>query len=175
MLKNDIALEFANINEFEKITNLVNSVYRGENAKKGWTTEAEIIEGIRITSDKVKEIISSNNDLIITAKFNNDIIGCVHLEKHSDYSILGMLSVDVNYQNAGLGKILISKCEEITKKDWKLNEIRMMVISIRTELIDYYKRRGYETTGKTISFYEIPDAFGNPKTVLYFIELKKTL
>ena len=93
------------------ITVLVNSVYRGENSKKGWTTEADFLGGIRITEEKIREIIGSSDDLIILALDENRIIGCVQLEnpQDTDYSYFGMLSVDVEYQSKGIGKILINE------------------------------------------------------------------
>ena len=39
----------ATLENVTEITNLVNTAYRGETSKKGWTTEANILEGIRIT------------------------------------------------------------------------------------------------------------------------------
>lgn len=173
MDKNELNLQIASVNDSEKITSLVNSVYRGENSKKGWTTEADFLDGIRITKEKITEIIESKDDVIITAMYNDEIIACVHLENKAGYSYLGMLSVDVNYQDKGIGKILINECERYTKEVLGLNEIRMKVIGRRTELIDYYKRRNYIITGEREDFDSTPDTFGEPKEKLYFEILSK--
>ena len=143
MNQNNIIFKIASQADAEEITALVNSVYRGENSKKGWTTEADFLDGIRITEEKIREIINRSNDVIILAKDDNEIIGSVHLENAGEYSYLGMLSVDVNYQAKGIGKLLMNECERYTREVFGLNEIRMKVISRRTELIEYYKRRGY--------------------------------
>lgn len=159
----------------EKITQLVNSVYRGENSKKGWTTEADFLDGIRITKEKIEEIIQRENDIILLAKINNEIIACVNLQNAGSYSYLGMLSVDVNYQAKGIGKILITECERYTKEEWRLNEIRMKVIGRRKELIDYYLRRGYQLTGEREEFGSTAETFGDPKEKLHFETLVKPL
>jgi N-acetylglutamate synthase-like GNAT family acetyltransferase len=175
MDKNKIELEIASLNYAEKITSLVNSVYRGENSKKGWTTEADFLSGIRITEEKIKEIIERKSDKIILAVFDGNIIGCVHLENTGTYSYLGMLSVDVNYQEKGIGKILINECERYTKDVWGLSEIKMKVISRRTELIEYYNRRGYSATGELEEFGAHGDTFGDTNEKLYFETLSKNL
>lgn len=171
----NIVLERAAQNDAESIAALVNSVYRGENSKKGWTTEADFLSGIRITEEKVKEIIERKNDLIILALEEGIIIGCVHLENAGRYSYLGMLSVDVNYQDRGIGKILINECERYTRGVFGLNEIRMKVISRRTELIEYYNRRGYFPAGELEEFGASGDTFGDTNEKLYFQTLIKSL
>ena len=175
MDKNNITLVLARIKDSEKITSLVNSVYRGENSKKGWTTEADFLDGIRITEEKIREIISRKNDVIILAKDGDEIIGSVHLENAGEYSYLGMLSVDVEYQAKGIGKLLMAKCERYTKEVFGLNEIRMKVISRRTELIEYYKRRGYITTGVLEEFGSKGETFGDSKERLFFETMAKKL
>lgn len=171
----NITLKIASQADAGEITSLVNSVYRGENAKKGWTTEADFIDGIRINDAKVKEIINSKDDIIILALISGEIIGCVQLEKTDKYSLLGMLSVDVNYQDRGIGKILITECERYTKDVWKLGEIKMKVIGRRVELLEYYNRRGYLITGEREDFGSCCDTFGEPKEKLYFDVLAKKL
>ena len=110
MESNEINFELAVLQDAKIITSLINSVYRGENSKKGWTTEADFLSGIRITEEKVKEIIERKSDIIILAMIDGNIIGCVHLENTGSYSYLGMLSVDVNSQDKGIGRLLINEC-----------------------------------------------------------------
>ncbi len=171
----EIIIKIAGQPNVEAVSSLVNSVYRGENSKKGWTTEADFLSGIRITQEKIKEIIELKSDKIILAIFEGSIIGCVHLENTGTYSYLGMLSVDVNYQDKGIGKILINECERYTKEVLGLSEIRMKVISRRTELIEYYNRRGYSATGELEEFGAHGDTFGDTDEKLYFQTLSKNL
>lgn len=170
-------LKIASHRDAAAITALVNSVYRGENSKKGWTTEADFLGGIRITEEKVSEIIGSSDDLIILAVDNDTIIGCVHLENPpgTEYSYFGLLSVDVNYQSKGIGKILINECERYTREVLGLNEIRMKVINRRKELIEYYERRGYTSTGELEEFGSKGGTFGEPTEKLVFETYSKKL
>lgn len=174
-IKYKIRFKEAVSEQAEEITALVNSVYRGENSKKGWTTEAYFLDGIRITSEKLREIISEKDSVVLLAMLNDEILGCVHLEKEKDFCWLGMLSVDVNYQMHGLGKIIIDKGEKYVKETFGCNEMHMKVIGKRIELIDYYLRRGYKLTGEREDFLPSADTFGDPKEPLYFVILSKQI
>jgi len=171
----EIKIQIAELNNARKITELVNSVYRGENSKKGWTTEAEFLGGIRITEEKIKEIIGRNNDIVILAIIDGSITGCVHLENAGEHSYLGMLSVDVDHQDKGIGRLLINECERYTKEEWKLRKIKMKVINRRLELMEYYYRRGYKTTSEIEEFITSAETFGDPTEKLYFETLSKEL
>jgi histone acetyltransferase (RNA polymerase elongator complex component) len=167
----DLQFPLAVPEQADEITSLVNSVYRGEHAKKGWTTEADILEGIRITEHRIREMIKSGNNVIILAVLESKMIGCVHLEKKDEDCWLGMLSVDVDYQTYGLGKILIEKCESYAKYKFKCEVMKMRVIGVRSELIAYYLRRGYSLSGEKEDFIIAEDTFGEPKNQNLFFEI----
>jgi len=172
----ELKFRTATDDDAESIANLVNSVYRGEGAKKGWTTEADLLDGIRITIEKVNEIINAPGNVILLALINNKIAGCVHLEKKKSRRChLGMLSVDVNYQNRKIGRALMDKSEDYAKNVFGSSVMEMKVIGQRRELIDYYLRRGYKITGDKEPFI-VNFHFGEPKVKdLYFVYMVKEL
>lgn len=158
------------------IVALVNSAYRGEGSKRGWTTEADLLGGQRTDAGKVPEMIAASESRIELMSDEAALVGCVHLQKESDGScFLAMLTVDPARQASGLGKALMTRCEEIAR-EWGCRRMRMTVISVRAELIAYYERRGYARTGKTEPFPENDPRFGLPKvSKLTFVELSKRL
>jgi ribosomal protein S18 acetylase RimI-like enzyme len=165
----------AELNDAKNVCALVNSVYRGENSKKGWTTEAYMLDGIRIDKESLKKIISKKDNVIILAINEGEIIGCVHLEQKGSRCHLGMLSVNVNYQDKGIGKKIMEHSEEYAKNEMKCSIMEMKVISQRKELIDFYIRRGYKITGESEPFL-LNTHFGEPKSSdLYFEYLTKEL
>jgi len=171
----EIIIDFAFPGHAWEISRLVNSVYRGENSKKGWTTEADLLGGIRITVNKVLELIGKKNNEILLAIIDNKIIGCVHLEKIQERCHLGLLSVSVDYQKQGIGKLLMNESEIFTKNVFECNAMEMKVIGQRKELIDYYIRYGYMITGEKESF-SLKEHFGNPvRNDLYFEYMVKPL
>ena len=79
--------------------------------------------------------------------------GCVNLQQHGNKMYLGMLSVSPFKQGAGIGKHLLKAAEEYASS-LNCTSIYMTVISMRTELIDWYKRHGYTDTGERQKFIE---------------------
>lgn len=170
MNKDEIKYRAAELTDAESIAGLVNSVYRGENAKKGWTSEADLLGGIRINEKKVEELINIPDSVILLALIENKIAGCVHLEKKSSGRChLGMLSVDVNYQNMKLGRALMDQSQEYAKDVFGCAEMEMKVIGQRKELIEYYQRRGYIITGEK-EFFELGKHFGDIKIKDFYFE-----
>jgi len=80
-------------------------------------------------------------------------MGCVNLQQHDDKVYLGMLSVSPQLQGAGIGKKLLKAAEEYTLQV-NGKAVYMTVISVRTELINWYERYGYKDTGERKPFTE---------------------
>lgn len=136
----------ATLEDVSSLNKLINSAYRGESSKKGWTTEANILEGKRTTEAELIEIIQDKKNTILKYSENNHIIGCVLLKKNQNELYLGMLTVSPELQNSGIGKKLMQQAE-IFAADLGLTKIIMTVITVRDELIAWYMRHGYADTG----------------------------
>lgn len=162
-----------------ELNSLINSVYRGETGLRAWTGEAHLIDGQRTDVEALRDSISLSDSVIIIARADETgsrPIGCVHLKKQGDHAYLGMLTADVSFQRSGLGSALLNEAERFTSENFGLDEIRMTVISLRTELIDWYVRRGYRVTGERAPFPYGNPRFGLPKRDdLEFVVLNKKL
>lgn len=165
----------ATLADVPALTMLVNSAYRGESSKKGWTTEADLLDGIRTDNESLSELLNKPGSVMLLYK-NDDgqIIGCVNLQKQNDKIYLGMLTVNPEWQGAGVGKKLLLASENYAKENG-CNKIYMTVISLRKELIDWYERHGYSFTGEKKPFPMNDPKFGLPKTQLDFIVLEKEI
>jgi ribosomal protein S18 acetylase RimI-like enzyme len=168
MIAKVVAADIASLNT------LINSAYRGEFSKKGWTTEAHILEGSRTTEAELLEIIQDKHNTILKYSEHNKIIGCVLLKAKEIELYLGMLTVSPELQNSGIGKKLLQQAEVFAAK-LGLPKIVMTVISVREELISWYKRNGYVDTGVREPF-PVSDVF-NPTTQepLEFMVLEKII
>lgn len=167
-------MELATINDIATIEKLVNSAYRGDSSKKGWTTEANLLDGIRIDREEIETIIEDPKKALLLYKIDGQIVGCVNLEKKENSIYLGMLTVNPEKQAAGIGKKLLKEAEEFAIEQ-NTFEIEMTVISKRKELIAWYVRNGYQQTEEIRPFPMNNPRFGIPKTDLEFIVLKKYL
>jgi ribosomal protein S18 acetylase RimI-like enzyme len=136
----------ATTKDISELNTLINSAYRGESSKKGWTTEANLLEGVRTTELELNETILNTKNTILKFTKNNQIVGCVLLIEKELQLYLGMLTVSPNLQNSGIGKKLLQQAE-IHASKLGLPKIVMTVISVREELISWYKRNGYLDTG----------------------------
>ena len=169
----------AKLEDLDRISRLVNSAYRGETSKKGWTTEAHLLDGQRTDVEKLQEMIQDENSYLLLA-FSDDpetrLLASVFLKKESsDTLYLGMLSVDPNSQASGIGKLLLLESEKMAKR-LGCTEIRMTVIHLRTELLEFYERRGFVKTGNSEDFPSQDPRFGIPKVLdLRLLELVKKI
>jgi N-acetylglutamate synthase-like GNAT family acetyltransferase len=170
----DAQIRFAQLSDLSALEQLVNSAYRGESSRKGWTTEADLLDGIRTHQQQLTEQITAVDSVMLVITDTNDyIIACVYLQDKKPLLYLGMLTVQPNLQSAGTGKKLLAASEAYAQ--WLgRSGIQMTVISVRHELIAWYQRRGYRLTGEKMPF---PDhlALGIPKQSLEFLVLEKIL
>lgn len=163
------------LSDLSNICILVNNAYRGEEAKKGWTFESDLIEGDKRTDEDDLFLQFSNEKAVfLIAKNDNEvIIGSVYLEAKNENLYMGMLSVEPTLQGKGIGKLLVSNAIQYGQS-LGLEKIQIQVIHRRQELILWYEKLGFITSEKILPF-EVPLAFGKPKVPLHFIEMNLTL
>ena len=164
----------ADLEDAHQLSNLVNSAYRGDSSRRGWTTEADLLDGTRTDAKAIEELLVKPHTEILKYVDDAGILGCVELERKGDHMYLGMLTVHPDLQGKGIGKQLLKAAEEEGRKQG-CSAIFMNVISVRNELIDWYVRHGYYDTGQRKPF-EVPDSrWGIPKMDLEFAVLEKKL
>jgi GNAT superfamily N-acetyltransferase len=156
------------------LVKLVNSAFRGESSKKGWTHEADLLHGeVRIDEITMAQQFDDENAVTLKCTTADIIKGCVYLKKQKEKVYLGMLTVDPSSQGEGIGKMLL-----IASEDWALQQgyhiVCMTVIALRTDIIDWYVRHGYKKTGRTKPF-AVDEKFGVPVQPLFFEVLEKEL
>ncbi len=164
----------ATIEDVFSLNQLINSAYRGESSKKGWTTEANILEGKRTAEAELIEILQDKKNTILKYSENDQILGCVLLKEKETELYLGMLTVAPDLQNTGIGKKLMQQAE-IYALDLGLSKIVMTVISVREELIAWYKRKGYVDTGLREPFPASDVYVSISKDSLEFMVLEKKM
>ena len=171
----DKHISIATLADVAALLLLLNGAYRGESSKKGWTNEAHLIDGdVRTDQVSLKEVLEKSESVLL--KYENDnrnIIGCVNLQRYKNDIYLGMLAVNPMEQGNGIGKKLLKAAEEYTLNA-HCHSIHMTVISVRTELIDWYKRNGYIDTCVRKPFIE-DGRSGRHLQQLEFTVLKKVL
>jgi len=168
-------IRLATTDHINALVDLLNSAYRGDASKKGWTTEAHLIAGnTRTRREDIEQIMQEPGSIFLVYSNDQSIIeACVNLRKNNGKVYLGMLSVSPLLQGAGIGKILLQAAEEYTMLIY-CDTIFMTVISARTELIAWYKRHGYLDTGERKPFIE-DEVSGKHLQPLEFMVMEKSL
>ncbi len=163
----------ASLEDTPALTALINSAYRGEASKKGWTTEADLLKGeLRTDIPTLTGIMNRSQAIILKyTTIEGNITGSVFLEQQERGLYLGMLSVSPLQQASGVGKQLMKAAEHYAK-EYNCPCIFMNVISVRQELIAWYERLGYQKTGE-IKPMPTDTKFGVPTQPLEFAIMEK--
>jgi GNAT superfamily N-acetyltransferase len=153
---------------------LVNSSYRGETSRQGWTTEADYLDGQRTNEDRLRADIAAKPGarlLVLRDDGDDAILGCVWLEPAGDNVwYLGLLTVRPDLQDRRIGRELLGGGEDFARGQGA-RRMRMTVVHLRDTLIAWYGRRGYTPTGETLPFiYADP-----PRDDLRFVVLERDL
>lgn len=156
---------------------LVESGYRGESAKRGWTHEADLLGGQRTDAEALAEMIADPAQTILLAERDDELVGCVLVaEERERVGYMGLLTVSPALQGGGVGRALIEAAEKHARDVLGARTMEMTVIKRRQELIDWYVRRGYALTGREQPFPVDDPRFGLPKVRdLVFVVLSKAL
>lgn len=172
----DLTFRVATLADVDAIIALVESAYRGDASRKGWTTEADFLDGQRIDRQLLVALISNSGARVILVERNANLLACCELQKQQHIAYFGMFSVRPDGQGMGIGNRLLIEAERIVADEWKCREMCMTVIDIREELIAWYERRGYQRTGEYKPFPYGDERFGIPKRDdLRFEILRKSL
>ncbi|MBB3091618.1 GNAT family N-acetyltransferase [Nocardioides albus] len=185
----ELTFRDANLSDVDALVGLIESAYRGDASRAGWTTEADLLAGQRTDVEGVREVITAPGSRLLVAEQADPpgqpgrIVACCQLQKREASALrtvapsvyFGMFSVSPQLQGAGVGKAVIAEAEQIAR-DWGAEEIRMTVIRQREDLIAFYERRGYRRTGRFEPFPYGDERFGLPlRDDLEFAELGKGL
>lgn len=149
--------------DIDAIVLLVEGSYRGDASRAGWTTEADLLDGIRIDATGVRADIEREGSLVLLGERDGQMLACANICIENGAGYFGMFSVIPGLQGGGIGKQMLAEAERIARDDWQLPVMRMTVIDVRDELIAFYERRGYQRTGIHKPFPYGDARFGIPK------------
>jgi len=127
---------------------LIQRAYRGDDARAGWTHEADLLDGERIGIAELEAMIADPAERLLVGFDDDRMVGCVRVANSGGgLAYLGLLCVDPLLQTGGYGKQLIAAAEATARQEFNADRIEMTVIDRRAELIAFYERRGYAQVG----------------------------
>lgn len=149
--------------DVDDVVALVESAYRGDSSRSGWTTEADLLDGQRTDPDQVRALLERPGSQILLAETGATIRGTCHLERIGPRTAyFGMFAVQPDRQGSGIGRSLLARAAR-TAAGWGCTEMRMTVIRQRADLIAWYRRLGFLPTGETEPFPYGDERFGRPR------------
>lgn len=166
----------ANSDDIPAIVALVESAYRGDASRQGWTTEADLLDGQRTDVVTVATLIDTPGSQVLLAFEDGQLRGCAQVEVYAEVGYFGMFAVVPSAQGDGIGSNILAEAERRARDRQGATVMTMTVISLRKELIAYYQRRGYRITGQSKPFPYGDERFGLPRRAdLEFIVMAKPL
>ena len=171
-----LAFRPATAGDIARLHRLIESAYRGDAARRGWTHEADLLDGQRTDVAELSALVADTARVLLMAEQKGELVGCLQVtDLGDDLAYLGMLTVDPERQAGGLGRKLLEAAEAWGRDRFGAGAMEMTVIGQRRELIAWYERRGYELTGETRPFPMNDPRFGLPQEPLSFVVLRKRL
>lgn len=152
----ELIFSFALKPDAEQLVTLINSAYRGESSRQGWTFEADLLDGRRTDVQDILVLLANQDSRLIICKAEDVLLGSVHIQKNGVEVQIGMLAVSPILQGRGIGKRLLQEAEAEAERIWGCSRFEMSVISCRQELIAFYERCGYRRTGISKAFPDNP-------------------
>lgn len=165
----------AKIDDVAQLVELINLAYRAQ-SERSWTTEKAFVDGTRITNEQLNGDLSrSNFKLFVGENEQGLLVACIGLSLDHNSVEIGTFAIDSSVQNSGFGKEILAYAEQyIVQNHPSVSYFLMYVLDVRSELIAYYQRRGYQITGHTEP-YPVNANVGQPLVPIQLIEMKKKI
>lgn len=144
-----LTFRFATLSDADAITANVERAYRGEESARGWTSEAHLMTNPRLAPGEIAGIVADPDARFVMAESAGELLATALITNEgSGVAYFGLFAVVPARQAGGIGRTVLAECEDRARTLWGAKIMRMTVISVRSELIAYYERRGYTLTGE---------------------------
>ena len=194
--KKSVFLRQAETSDIGALEQLLNRCYR---QTEGWTNEADLIGGIRITQDELARTIANPTHYLFVypktitgerdGEETGELLGCIGVDMQVNAAgdkkaYIGMFAVHPELQGQGVGNVILQAAETFASRHLQSDvqasakkpaRLTMSILSHRPELLSYYQRRGYQLNGNKMPFPNDGNN-GEPKRQdLELLELEKML
>lgn len=171
-----VAVRAATPDDVAAVVDLVQSAYRGDASRAGWTTEADLLDGVRTDAAMVTQLVAAPGSLVLVADDESGLLACCHLEGRGEGAYVGMFAVRPGSQGRGAGTAMLDAAAARARA-WGATDLQLTVLNHRPELIAWYERRGFRLTGGTVPFPAYDDErFGVPlRPDLVLLEMVRPL
>ena len=155
----EIRIRPATAADVPEILEIVQAADRGEG---GWTTEAGLVRGQRADAAEVHGLLTDPAVRLLVAVDTEDRIrGCCYTRRGAEGAELGLFAVDPRAQGGGIGgRLLEQQAQNLSAAG--VPRLILQVLQGRHELHAWYRRHGFEPTGRTLPFPVDPALLADP-------------
>jgi len=174
---NNLHFRVATTKDAPQLQHLVQSAFRAEDSRQGWTGDMGLASEFRIVIKEIESLMTTSESAFLMATDNTGaLLGTIGVSKRgANVARLFMLAVDHQHQRQGLGRQVLAYAEEYCQLTWGATRTELNALSTRQTLILWYMRRGYRKTGDTSPFPREKFAEVELPVDICFIELEKIL
>ncbi|PRY11801.1 GNAT family N-acetyltransferase [Kineococcus rhizosphaerae] len=174
----DLTFRAAHAADVPAVVTLVESAYRGDASRAGWTTEADLLEGQRTDAEGISAVVEGADAVLLLAERDGahgaELLGCCELRRVGEAAYFGTFAVDPAAQGGGIGRRLLTHADAEAVRRWGAPYLEMTVIAQRADLIAWYERLGFARTGDRRPFPYGDERFGRPlRDDLEFVVLRR--
>ncbi len=170
----DLTFRDATADDVPAVVDLVESAYRGESSRAGWTTEADLLQGRRTDAEGIAAVVAAPRSVLLLAERDGILVGCCELRRTGSAAYFGTFAVSPLAQGGGIGRTLLTRADAEAVARWGSDALEMTVIAQRADLIAWYERLGFRTTGERRPFPYGDERFGVPqRDDLEFVVLRR--
>ena len=113
-MTSELTFRKASIDDISQLLDLIIRAYR-EQIARSWTNEAELVAGLRINEQQLRQAFANQDFHLYVAEMNNEhsssaIVACIGLSFNLNEVEIRTFSVDPSLQNTGIGKTILSFC-----------------------------------------------------------------
>ncbi|MGV8929700.1 MAG: GNAT family N-acetyltransferase [Brevundimonas sp.] len=173
----EITIRDASAVDIPALHGLIESAYRGEASRAGWTTEADLLDGQRTDPEDLASVLADPHQGLLAAWRGETLVGCILIaDQGAATGYFGMLSVSPTLQGGGFGRRLVEAAHRTLAERFGARRVRISVFPQRETLLAWYERLGYRRTGDTLPFPYGNPRFGLPRRDdLYFVVMEHEL
>jgi ribosomal protein S18 acetylase RimI-like enzyme len=173
----NLKFRIATPDDAPQVQQLVESAFRAEESRAGWTDDLGLSSEFRIDVKDIMAMITNPDGVMLMATDeNNTLLGSIGTSKRgNNHARMFMLAVDESQRRGGIGGQILTYAEDYGSRIWGVTTFELNALSSRKQLIAWYARRGYKETGETSPFprekfetLTLPDD-------LCFVEFEKVL
>jgi N-acetylglutamate synthase-like GNAT family acetyltransferase len=109
----ELTFRHAASEDIPAVVDLVQSAYRGDRSRAGWTTEADLVDGQRIDASMLVDLLERPRTIVLLAE-SDRLVGCCELsaEHDPDLAYFGMFAVRPELQGAGIGDQILRAAQQ---------------------------------------------------------------